>query len=216
MKTVFNEHSQAEGHGNVFPDSATAMRSILGLHFPDGTILDVNFGLGTFYKKTDRPVTGVDVRPPAAIICDNKELPFPDDSFDIGVCDPPYKRGSRNVRYTDRYGVAPCTEPRVTKSYFPALTELLRLCRIGIIVKCQDASDGHSFTPRHVIIVNWMRKQTGLFVHDIAIVARRSVPNATTQGTRRFFQQSISYFLVWKWKQKRPFRAMRFEMKKSK
>jgi len=78
---------------NVFSESATAVAEILTLHFPTGTILDVNFGLGAFYRKTARAVTGVDIRPPAEIICDNRKLPFADDSFDVGVCDPPYKRG---------------------------------------------------------------------------------------------------------------------------
>jgi hypothetical protein len=196
---------------NVFGNSADAIAAILPLHFPTGDILDVNYGHGVFYKKVaGRKITGVDIRPPAEIIADNRALPFEADSFDIGVLDPPYKRGNGNTRYTSRYGKAPCTEPRVTKSYFEALPELLRVCRSGIIVKCQDASDGHAFYARHCQIIDWMKEQTGLTVHDIAIAARDGVPNSNTQGTRRYFQQAASYFMVWKWRSKKPFRPVRF------
>lgn len=195
---------------NTFKDSRDAIASILPMHFPDGTILDVNYGLGVFYQRVNRNVTGVDVRPPAKIICNNAALPFAADSFDVGVCDPPYKRGHNNSRYTDRYGEAPCTEPKVTRNYFSAMTELLRVCRVGLIVKCQDSSDGHSFHPRHIVLCEWMKAKTGLTVHDIATVIRYGVPNANTQGRRHFFQQSTSYFLIWKWKSKNPFRPIRF------
>ena len=195
---------------NTFPQSADAMASILPMHFPTGTILDVNYGHGVFYQKVDRDVTGVDVRPPAKIICDNAALPFADDSFDVGVCDPPYKRGNTNKRFESRYGVAPDTEPKVTKLYYAAMTELLRVCRQGMIVKCQDAADGHSFHARHITLCEWVKEKTGLRVHDIATVIRWGVPNANTQGARHFFQQSTSYFLIWKWKSKNPFRAVRF------
>jgi DNA modification methylase len=197
---------------NVFGNSADAMAAILPLHFPTGTILDVNWGHGVFYKNvTGRDITGVDIRPPAKIIADNRNLPFENDSYDIGVLDPPYKRGKGNVRYEGRYGVAPCTEPRVTKSYYEALPELLRVCRAGIIVKCQDAGDGHAFYARHAQIMSWMKENTGLDVHDIAVVARSNgVPNANTQGKRRYFQQALSYFLIWKWRSKNPFKPVRF------
>ncbi len=195
---------------NVFKCSADAMAAILTLHFPTGTILDVNFGLGVFYGKTKREVTGVDLRLPASVIADNKNLPFASDSFDIGVLDPPYKRGPRNQRYTARYGPAPVTEQRVTRSYIVAIPELLRVCRQGVIFKCQDGPDGHTFYSRHFELIAHMKQSTGLPVHDIAVSVRHAVPSAMVQGKRHFFQQTVSYFLIWKWRSKRPFRPVRF------
>jgi len=196
---------------NVFPDSATAMASILAMQFPEGTILDVNYGLGVFYKHVpNRDITGVDVRPPAKIICDNTSLPFAADSFDVGVIDPPYKRGNKNGRYENRYGVAPCTEQKATRLYFAALPELMRVCRNGIIIKCQDAADGHTFYARHAQIMEWMKEQTGLNVHDIAVCVRHGLPNSTTNGKRHFLQQAMSYFLIYRWRQKEPFKPVRF------
>src|SRR5687768_15723138 len=161
---------------NVFQDSPSAMAAILKLHFPHGTIVDVNFGLGVFYKKVRRDVVGVDIRPPAQIICDNRRLPFAADSFEVGVCDPPYKRGNGDKKYPARYGIAPCTEPRVTRSYFELLPELVRVSRSGVIIKCQDASDGHRVYLRHVTLIQWMKEQTGLDPHDIGVIAREYLP----------------------------------------
>lgn len=196
-------------HHNVFKNSASAIESILALHFPEGTILDVNYGHGIFYKNVTRSVVGVDLKSTGTVVADNRALPFADNTFDIGVLDPPYKRGIGNSRYTERYGVAPCTEPRVTKLYFAALPELLRVCRLGIIVKVQDSSDGHSFHGRHIAICNWMTEHTRLRVHDVAVVARLNIPDANTQGKARYFQQALSYFLIFKWCSKSPFRPVR-------
>lgn len=194
---------------NVFGESASAIAEILALHFPTGTILDVNFGLGTFYHRTQRLVTGVDLRPPAEIICDNRQLPFAGDSFDIGVCDPPYKRGDGR-KYEHRYGVAPKTETQVTWSYYDTLTELLRVVRRGVIIKVQDGTDGHRFHPRHLTVANWMKEKTGLEPHDIAVIARKSLAPTLAQGTPHFFQQGISYFLIYRWETKACWQPVRF------
>jgi hypothetical protein len=196
--------------GNVFADSSTLMACLLDLHFPGATILDATYGHGVFYKKTKRAVTGLDLRPTGQVVADNARLPFADDSFDLGVLDPPYKRGNDNNRYTNRYGTAPDTEQKVTRLYHRALPELLRVCRRGMVVKCQDATDGHRFYARHIQICDWVRSHTGLDVHDIAVVARHRVPNNNYRGRRRYFQQSVSYFLVWSWRSKHPFRPVRF------
>jgi hypothetical protein len=89
---------------NAYDDSADAMEAILAVHFPEGSIIDVNFGLGVFYRNGGRDrVTGVDIRPTGDVIANNKDLPFDADSFDVAVCDPPYKRGD-GQKYEHRYG----------------------------------------------------------------------------------------------------------------
>ncbi len=145
--------------GKVFDRSQDAMEAILGLHFPEGSIVDVNFGLGVFYRNGLRKrVTGVDIiqTGDVDVIADNKALPFASDSFDLAVCDPPYKRGD-GKKYQSRYGVAPKTETQVTWSYHAAIEECLRVARSGLIIKVQDGTDGHKFHPRHVQIAEWMR-----------------------------------------------------------
>lgn len=195
--------------GNVFRESASAIAAILGLHFPTGTIIDVNYGLGAFYRQTERAVFGIDLRPTGDIIADNRRLPLADDSFDVGVCDPPYKRGD-GLKYEARYGKAPKTETQVTWSYHATLAELLRVCRRGVIIKVQDGTDGHRFHPRHITIAEWMKAKTGLEPHDIAVNARRQLAPTMAQGVPHFFQNGLSFFLVYAWRSKAPWRPIRF------
>jgi len=192
-------------------NSSDCIKAILDLHFPYGHIIDVNYGLGVFYKLVpNRTVTGIDLKGTGDIVADNKHLPFQTDTFDVGVCDPPYRRGSGNKRYENRYGKAPCTEARVNASYVELLPELIGVSRDGIIIKCQDTPDGHKFLARHIAIIGMVRALTGLDVHDIAITSRFGGPNNITNGTQRFFQQSFSYYLIWKWTAKYPFKPLRF------
>lgn len=186
------------------------MQAILELHFPRGTIIDVNFGLGVFYKNGGRErVTGVDIRPTGDVVADNKALPFAIDSFDIAVVDPPYKRGD-GQKYETRYGKAPKTETQVTWSYFAAMEECLRVARRGLIIKAQDGTDGHKFHPRHIQLANWMKERTGLEPHDICVNARVGSPSTMAQGVPHFFKNTVSYWLIYMWRQKNPFKAVRF------
>lgn len=193
---------------NVHPDSASAMRTILGLHFPEGNIVDVNHSLGIFYSKVNREVIGVDIRPLATIQADNRNLPFASNSFSVGVCDPPYRRGNGDTKYTDRYGKAPYTAKRVTQQYFDLLPELLRVSRDGIVIKAQDETDGHRFYFRTGTIVDRMKELTGLEPHDVAYLVKSGVMDNNIEGRERHFMANcISYFLVYKWREKyKPFR----------
>lgn len=196
---------------NVFSNSSALMATLLDLHFPTGSIIDATYGLGVFYKNVPhRIVVGVDwARGLGAIRADSRRLPFADDSFDVGVCDPPYKRGD-GARYEHRYGVAPHTEQQVTRLYEAILPELLRVSRQGLIVKVQDGTDGHKFYPRHIQIAGYIKEMTGLDPHDIAVVARSVLPCTLVRGRQHFFRQGVSYFLVYKWRNKFPFRPIRF------
>lgn len=196
---------------NVHWDSAESMRTILGLHFPDGNILDVNYSLGVFYNKVDRRVVGIDIRPLADAVADNRALPFADDSFDVGVCDPPYRRGNGDTKYTKRYGVAPYTAKRVSQQYYDLLPELLRVSRTGIIIKAQDETDGHRFYHRMFALVGFIKNLTGLEPHDVVYLVKRGVMDNNVEGRQRHFSANcVSYFIVYKWACKSPFRPIRF------
>jgi hypothetical protein len=202
--------AQPRQFANVFADSTAAMRAILALHFPEGRIIDVNYGLGVFYRLGGRErVTGIDLKPTGDVVADNRALPFADDAFDIAVLDPPYKRGD-GEKYEGRYGRAPKTETQVTESYYAALAECLRVARHGVIVKAQDGTDGHVFHARHLDIAAWMRERTGLAPHDICVNVRASLASSMAQGTPHFFQNGLSYWLVYRWRSKAPWRRVRF------
>jgi hypothetical protein len=196
---------------NVHKNSSDAMQTILDLHFPEGTILDVNHSKGVFYKKVSRNVIGVDIRPMATIVANNKSLPFAKDSVDIGVADPPYKRGPRDTKYTERYGEAPYTTGRVTQQYYDLLPELLRVSRKGMIIKAQDDTDGHRFHHRMFALVSFIKSLTNLEPHDIFYLVRNGIMENNIKGRQRHFSANcISYFLVYRWSKKYPFSPVRF------
>ena len=196
---------------NVHKDSAEAMRTILGLHFPDGKILDVNHSLGVFYKKVNRDVVGIDIRPVTSIIADNRALPFASDSFAVGVADPPYRRGNGDTKYTERYGKAPYTAKRVSQQYYDLIPELLRVSTDGMIIKAQDETDGHRFYHRLFSLVAHIKEITGLEPHDVSYLVKSGVMDNNVEGRERHFMANcVSYFLVYRWSQKFPFKSVRF------
>jgi len=196
---------------NVHWDSAEAMKTILAVHFPDGAIVDVNHSLGVFYSKVNRRVVGVDIRPISHVQADNRRLPFSDNTFQVGVCDPPYRRGNGDNKYTERYGHAPYTAKRVSAQYFDLLPELLRVSTDGIIIKAQDETDGHKFHHRLSQLVSYMKELTGLQPHDVSYLVKTGVPdNNLSRNERHFMANCVSYFLVYKWARKSPFRPLRF------
>ena len=194
---------------STFRNSSWAVKAILDLHFPEAAILDVNYGLGVFHRRTHRKVVGLDIEPVAHVQGDNNRLPFFDNSFDVGVVDPPYKRGD-GLKYEQRYGKAPKTETQVTWSYYGALEELIRVVRWGLIIKLQDGTDGHRFHARLFHVMKWMEEKTRLEPHDICHVVRRALSNTMVRGRPHFFKQAVSYFLIYRWRQKCPFKPIRF------
>lgn len=212
MKMTSQKHTKFAK--NAHQNSADAIEDILSIHFPVGSILDVNYSMGTFYKNVSRDVIGIDIRPVANILADNKNVPFSNDSFDLGVCDPPYKRGNGETKYSNRYGAAPCTARKSSKQYFDLLPELIRVSRDGIIIKGQDETDGHRFYSRMFEIMNFMKELTGMEPHDVSYVIRSGVVDnnigAGKNGSRHFMANCVSFFLVYKWKSKYPFKPVRF------
>lgn len=210
MQTYFVEPS------GIFKNSAPAMSQIIGRHFPTGSILDLTFGQGVFYKETTRTVIGCDLlsKPRIKVQADCRRAPFADSSFDLVVLDPPFKTGHRF--YDSRYGQKPLefnTEQKVTRVYLEAIPEAIRIARQGMIVKLTDGSDGHRVYMRHIEIAQYVADLTGLPVFDYALLIRSERATIIPpQGTRsRFFPKPVSYFLIWKWIEKgERFRAPRY------
>ena len=199
--------------GNAATASDILIERIMRLHFPQaGTLFDPTGSFGVFYKR----LTGVrvfrgDVRSEVGpdVIASFTALPLADDAVDVVVFDPPYKRGSRKTgatadHYSTRYGQAPNNENAATKQYFRAIPELLRTAKLGMIIKLQDAADGHSFHDRRYLVTKFVEETTGLRPHDVAVVYRTNPIKTLTNGRRRFMRQQVSYFLIWKWRAKRP------------
>lgn len=196
---------------NAYKNSSDAMETILNLHFPTGSILDVNHSIGVFYKNVKRDVVGIDVRPVTHILADNRCLPFCDNSFSVGVADPPYRRGNGDTKYTKRYGKAPYTAKRVSQQYYDLIPELIRISKDGMIIKAQDETDGHKFYHRMFSLVCFIKQLTNLEPHDIVYLVKTGVMDNNVKGRNRHFTANcVSYFLVYRWVAKNPFRPVRF------
>lgn len=198
---------------NVFRNSALARKALLDLHFPAPlVILDTTAARGGFYKLVpDRRIYRGDIRTCVLpdYIGDVTKLPIASDAVDVAVLDPPYKRGSRNTggttdMYEHRYGKAPGSENAATKVYYLAIKELVRVARCGMIIKLQDAADGHVFHDRRFLVTKLVEQETGLRPMDVALVYRSGLTPTLTHGSRRFLRQHVSYFVVWKWSTKVP------------
>lgn len=55
-----------------------------------------------------------------------------------------------------------------------------------------------------------MKEKTGLEPHDIAVNARSTLGSTMAQGRPHFFQNGLSFFLIYRWRQKRPYKPVRF------
>ena len=204
---------------NVFSESPQAVAAILAQHFAEATrIIDPTGSIGVFYRDLPEHVkaTRGDIRPEVSpdYIGDFRSIPFADASFDVSFFDPPYKRGSRNKgtttdRYAQRYGVAPNNENAATKLYYEGIPELFRVARSGVVIKMQDAADGHTFHDRRYLVTKRVEELTGLRPHDTVLIHRKEPMSTLTNGRRRFFRQAVSYFVVWKFRSKEPFRQFR-------
>lgn len=195
--------------GNVASTSDDLIVRLVATHFSDATTLfDPTGSYGVFYKKlTGIRVLRGDIRLEVDpdILASFEAIPLKDDAVDVCVFDPPYKRGSRKTGatsdyYSNRYGNAPNNENAATKQYYRAVPELFRVASQGVIIKLQDAADGHSFHDRRFLVSKFVEAHTGLRPHDVALVYRQSPPKTLTNGKRRFLRQQVSYFLVWKWR----------------
>ncbi len=202
--SVYNDRMRQQ-KGNVYRRSSDAIEAIMALHFPGRDVIDMTWGKGAFWREYDGVVIGGDLALGAGIRWDATRLPLRDKSVAVAVIDPPFKRGPRNHPHQGidflrgRYGSAGHTEQAVDRLYDGMLPEALRVATKGLILKCQDGTDGHSFYPRHIRLADQVRSLTGLEVHDLTMIYSPNKTGTLVQGEQRFFRQHISYLMVWRW-----------------
>lgn len=119
----------------------------LGYINPAKPIYDPTYGLGRWWKII-RPDTLVasDLNPelsPHGHSLDFRNLPFPDNTFDSVVFDPPYKLNgtSQGFGNDESYGVGNTKYVSIHDRHQlikDGITELARITRRILIVKCQD------------------------------------------------------------------------------
>jgi hypothetical protein len=213
-------------------ENADLFRQILELHVPTGaTIADVTFGQGTFWKNvragdynllasdidaksgcgnsSSAPVevkTGIDCR----------SLPYPKDSLDGVVLDPPYMEGlyravtdhlagsGTHSSFRHAYSNGKATEPvgpkwhdAVVDMYLKAGREAYRvLKREGIlIVKCQDEVSANKQRLTHVEIIT-AYESLGFYTKDLFVLMRTNRAGVSRLKKQEHARKNHSYFLV--------------------
>jgi len=134
-----------------WPSNAELIADIATLGYLDGKVLDVTYGLGTFWKVWQPDdLTGCDLDPyksqwpnddygPQSV--DFTHLPFerPFDHFDAVVFDPPYKLNGTPDEAEARYGTHEITRWQDRMSLIEAgVVECCRVSSRYVLVKCQD------------------------------------------------------------------------------
>lgn len=141
------------------PNTETVARMIAVL-FPDvGSILDLTYGSGGFWK--DSPyashVTGIDLLPDRAkdVVADFTQLPFKDGAFSLCVFDPPYladvskKNPGINGRRFGSFG----SQQDVQDAVWRGCQEAWRVASLGLIAKVQI----HTHGTKLVDMEGWVR-----------------------------------------------------------
>lgn len=117
--------------------NASLIAAVARLGYLDGSVLDVTYGKGSFWKifrpadfhAHDLRLDGVDFR----------NLPEADDSYDVVVLDGPYKLNGTPSAADVRYGVdEPATWQERHALIRAGMDEGARVARKRLIVKCQD------------------------------------------------------------------------------
>lgn len=123
--------------------NARAIADAATLGHLDGTVVDLTWGRGRFWTMW-RPhhLISCDLHTTADIQCDFTKLPFPDNSFDVAVFDPPYKYSGTPRHALDLnggYGIetAQTVEDR-DDLIVAGCAEAARVASRRVLVKCQD------------------------------------------------------------------------------
>ncbi len=168
-------------------------------------ICDLTYGVGAFWTGID--LTGrelvrcdLDQARGKDVVCDCRDTPFRDESFDLVVFDPPYgnlstaQQGSHGVSET--YQLTARSIDDLCKLYFQTLCEAHRILRRKhhALAKCQDAVESNTN--------HWFFKkvfdagfEAQLVPIDLMVLIQESVATNNT-GKQRHFRKNHSYLWV--------------------
>jgi hypothetical protein len=143
-----------------------AISGLVTTLFPDAkTALDLTYGRGQFWKGpwTGLKVTGMDIDPKRApdVIGDFRygRVPFPSNSFDLVVFDPPFHtdmgRGKPSIMGSQFSSASTIDELKLLVER--GCASAYSIARLGCIIKCQDYIHGQ----RAVWMSQWLRDALG-------------------------------------------------------
>lgn len=129
----------------AWPTNAHLIADVAKLGYLDGRVLDVTYGLGTFWRRWQpTELVACDINPaksPIGHAVDFRNLSeFGKRSFDAVVLDPPYKLNGRSTEKTDeRYGVdVPAKWQDRYQLIWDGIVECSQVTRRYLLLKCMD------------------------------------------------------------------------------
>lgn len=149
-----------------------AIDILIGIHCEASTpyILDCTYNKGTMWKGGEyQPSLTMDINPsfPAQITADFTAMPFPSDTFDVIVFDPPHlpvasastnSSGIWRKQYglTDNELVDLRSGDNVSPMFYPFLIEARRVLKCGgiVLAKIADIIHNHRYQWQHIDIIN--------------------------------------------------------------
>lgn len=203
--------------------SGRVLDELFALHFPKiETVLDVTYGLGTFWRGwtreipfhvhvTDISKEKVDgavansINEPALFPLsrmDARDLQMADNIYDVGVLDPPflarYSYPSHPHSLEKKYGTLK-SQPEILALYRDAIKELVRVCRVGMIIKLKDGISNRSLWPVRHTVTSYGAQATGRYPEDVAVFApKHNVLIGGNWQNQRHLRRVESYFLLWR------------------
>jgi hypothetical protein len=198
-------------------DNSVVFPELMSIHVPKRSVVaDITFGKGVFWKNIDQNdyvLLASDLK----LGQDWTSLPYPDNSVDAVVFDPPYMEGlyrqttaalagsGTHSSFQEAYSNGKTEETGKRRKYHDAVLEaylsvLPAVSRIlkssgKFIVKCQDEVSANRQKLTHVELI-WAYESRGFYCKDIFVVVRKNAPVVSRLLKQEHARKNHSYFLV--------------------
>jgi len=184
--------------------NADLLADAFRIFVPSGvTVADVTYGRGNFWRELDQTqyrVLKSDISPrtPDTIRADFRCLPYPDNSVDVLLLDPPYAHGGKTMKQsiTQPYGYSTGNHADVIQQYAQGIREAARVLRKRslVMVKCQDEIESGKQCWSHIEIKDLLEAE-GFEVVDLLSLVQKSQP-AMRVDYQKHARKNHSYLWV--------------------
>lgn len=166
-------------------DNKFLVSHVANMYLKEGdSVADVTYGKGTFWKDIDQSKYNLyfsDI-----LTCDNakydfRDLPYPDNKFDVVVLDPPYCHNPGRMIVEANYKNSETTRGMyhedIINLYKEGMIEAIRITKPNgyVWVKCQDEVETSFQRWSHIELYNIATK-LGLFAKDLFVLVQKNYP----------------------------------------
>ena len=181
--------------------NAQLIADVARLGYLDGTVLDVTYGEGAFWRVYSPPgliTNDLHKANPTGLHDDYRALSFEDNAVDVVVFDPPYKLNGTPAMgaMDDRYGTSRrTTRAEVLDDIVAGALEGLRVTRGLLLTKCQDQVEGGKVRWQTDILTRAVEDAGGRKVDRFDLVTHpRAQPGGRRQLTARRNHSTLLVF----------------------